>query len=427
MGGGVVCIYCDSKDLTDSDIIPYAITEAKLIKRFVCSKHNSHTNNEFEKKVIKKLDVFRKNMGLKTRDGNEIKIKIKMVLDEDEFDIVYSDYSFLHEKQQFFKDGKIIFQPGTKKPVKGLNELYKFYPKYKDIVPGFITRHNPFELFGSEEMFRTISKIAYEWHCYKNNIDSCHDRYKEIIDYIVDGKERSKCKVELVDDAFIYNAIGDVMLEVGTNAIYEYVDNNGQCVVVFFLWNVIAYKVIIGTGFQPTVSFSFLNDIELYNIDGSRVENTFGVYSLENTYQVNSIEFTAGYKRIGKAIESRLNKALGTLILSPKNLRKLMKQFSKDFTAYKSQHKNLLQLIEYGCKNRIVLIWILILLGENEDSFNSGENFNSNLFRIIGEETISVNEEKFHAYLDKIGKLAEENELISKIDKGMSIVDISVI
>lgn len=420
-----MCIYCDSNDLTDSDIIPYAITEAKIIKRFVCSKHNSHTNNEFEKKVIKELDVFRKTMGLKTRDGNEIKIKTKMVLGEDQFDISYSDYSFLHEKQQFFKDGKIIFRPGTNKPVKGLIELYKYYPEYKDIVPGFITKHNPYELFGSEEMFRTVSKIAYEWHCCKNNIDSCHDRYKEIIDYIIDGKECSKCNVELVDDAFIYNAIGDVILEVGTNAIYEYVDKEGQCVVVFFLWNVIAYKVIVGTGFQPTVSFSLLNDIELYNIDGSKVEKTFGVYSFNNAYQVNSIEFTEGYKKIGKAIEKRLNKALGTLILSPKNLKKLLKQFTKDFRAYKNKHKSLLQLIEYGCKNRIVLIWVLILLGENEESFNSGKSFNSNLFRIVGEEMISVNDEKFHEYLDKIGILAEDNELISKIDKGINIVYIS--
>ena len=422
-----MCVYCDSKDLTDSDIIPYAITEAKLIKRFVCSKHNSHTNKEFETKVIKELDVFRKNMGLKTREGNEIKIKTTMVLDEEEFEIVYSDYSFLHEKQQFFKDGKIIFRPGTKKPVKGLNELYEYYPKYKYIVPGFITRHNPFELFGSEEMFRTISKIAYEWHCYKNGIDSYHDRYKEIIDYVVDGKKSSKCKVELVDDAFIYNAIGDVMLEVGTNAIYEYVDNNGQCVVVFFLWNVIAYKVIIGTGFQPTVSFSFLNDIELYNIDGSRVENTFGVYSLENTYQVNSLDCTAGYKRIGKAIESRLNKTLGTLIISPKNLRKLLNHFSKDFTAYKSQHKNLLQLIKYGCKNRIVLIWILILLGENEDSFNSGESFNLSLFRILGQETVSINDEKIEEYIEKIGIMKECGELTLKIERGMEIVNSTVV
>lgn len=422
-----MCIYCNSNDLTDSDIIPYAITEAKLIKRFVCSKHNSHTNNEFEKKIIRELDVFRKTMGLKTRDGNEIKIQAQMTLGEDEFDILYSDYSFLHEKQQFFQDGKIIFQPGTKKPVKGLNELYDYYPKYKGSVPGFITKYNPFKIFGSEEMFRTVSKIAYEWHCYKNNIDSCHEKYKDIIDYIVDGKESSICKVELVDDAFIYNAIGDVMLEIGTNAIYEYVDNKGQCVVVFFLWNVIAYKVIVGTGFQPTVSFRFLNDIELYHIDGSKVGNIFGVYSFKNDYEVSSSEFTESYKRIGKAIENRLNKALSTLILSSKNLKKLLKQFTKDYAAYKNKNMTLLQLIKYGEKIRIILIWIVILLGENEDCFRSGESFNSNLFRIIGEETVSVNDEKIEEYLEKIGKLKESGELALRIDKGMNIINSAVV
>lgn len=374
-----MCIYCDSNDLTVSDIIPYAITEAKLTKRFVCSKHNAHTNNEFEKKNIKELDAFRKDMGLKTRNGDEIKIQTTMVLGGDEFDILYTDYSFLHEKQHFFQDGRITFQPDTKKSVKGLIELYRFFPRYIGEVPKFKTRRDPLKIFGSKEMLRTIAKIGYEWHCYKNNIVSCKDRYKDIINYIIDGKESLICRVELVDDAFIYNVIGDVMSEVGTNAIYEYVDNEGQCIVVFFLWNVIAYKVIIGTGFQPTVSFSFLNDIELYHIDGRKVESTFGIGSVKDDYQVRSAEFTEGYKRIGKTIGNRLNKALSTFILSPKNLRKILKRFTQDYVAYKNKYKDFFQLIEYGENNRIILIWTLMLIGENEDRFKLGGDFNSNL------------------------------------------------
>jgi len=86
-----------------------------------------------------------------------------------------------------------------------------------------------------------------------------------------------------------------------------------------------------------------------------------------------------------------------------------------------------LSLIEYGSKNRIILIWILILLGENEDCFRSGESFNSNLFRIIGEETVSINDEKIEGYLEKIGKLKESGELTLKIDRGMKIINCTVV
>lgn len=44
------CIYCNSDDLSISDIIPYAITGSKLTKKFVCHKHNDFTNVNFEKK-----------------------------------------------------------------------------------------------------------------------------------------------------------------------------------------------------------------------------------------------------------------------------------------------------------------------------------------------------------------------------------------
>lgn len=64
------CIYGDSMDLTVSDIIPYALTGAKITRRFVCRKHNKETNEKFESNVIERFAVFRNYLGLKTREGN---------------------------------------------------------------------------------------------------------------------------------------------------------------------------------------------------------------------------------------------------------------------------------------------------------------------------------------------------------------------
>ena len=75
------CIYCNSEDLSVSDIISYGLTGAKLTKKFVCCKHNAFTNDNFEKKAISNLDFFRSSLGLSERKGADIKFKANVIID----------------------------------------------------------------------------------------------------------------------------------------------------------------------------------------------------------------------------------------------------------------------------------------------------------------------------------------------------------
>ena len=68
------CIYCNAEtDLSVSDIIPAALTGAKLKKRFVCRTHNLFTNDNYEKIMIHQLDIFRNRIGLTERDGDPVR------------------------------------------------------------------------------------------------------------------------------------------------------------------------------------------------------------------------------------------------------------------------------------------------------------------------------------------------------------------
>ena len=68
------CVYCNTeKDLTVSDIIPYALTGAKVQKRFVCRTHNSFTNDHYEKQVNANFAVYRNLLGLTERDGDPVR------------------------------------------------------------------------------------------------------------------------------------------------------------------------------------------------------------------------------------------------------------------------------------------------------------------------------------------------------------------
>lgn len=75
------CIYCNSDDLSVSDIISYALTGAKLTKKFVCKKHNKFTNDNYEKTTIANLDFIRSSLGLAERKGAEIKYKANVDID----------------------------------------------------------------------------------------------------------------------------------------------------------------------------------------------------------------------------------------------------------------------------------------------------------------------------------------------------------
>ena len=75
------CIYCNSTDLTVSDIISCALTGKKLTRKFVCRKHNAFTNDEFENTAIAGLAFFRNELGLTERKGKPVKYDATVVAD----------------------------------------------------------------------------------------------------------------------------------------------------------------------------------------------------------------------------------------------------------------------------------------------------------------------------------------------------------
>ena len=75
------CIYCNSDNLSVSDLISYALTGAKLRRKSVCHEHNKFTNDNFEKVAIANLDFFRNSLGLSERKGGEIKYKANVTID----------------------------------------------------------------------------------------------------------------------------------------------------------------------------------------------------------------------------------------------------------------------------------------------------------------------------------------------------------
>ena len=99
------CIYCNSMDLTVSDIISCALTGKKLTRRFVCKEHNAFTNNNFEKSAIENLAFFRNVLGLTDRCGNIVKYKADIIIDG----IVLPNVK-ITDRSAFYENRQILYR-----------------------------------------------------------------------------------------------------------------------------------------------------------------------------------------------------------------------------------------------------------------------------------------------------------------------------
>ena len=65
------CIYCGKEtDLSESDIIPDALTNARIINRCVCRiEHNNKFSDKFESKVIESLAFITNELDIKSNKG----------------------------------------------------------------------------------------------------------------------------------------------------------------------------------------------------------------------------------------------------------------------------------------------------------------------------------------------------------------------
>ena len=172
------CIYCNSEDLSVSDIISCALTGAKVTRKFVCKYHNKFTN-QYENIAIKKLNFFRNKIGLTERDGSVIKYTTDLIING-----VNINKTSLSDRASLYEDKKRLFHGihNDKKVLVGnLNKLkQKNGIQEKDIE--VLDMHDVVEsvtfsiqdLFASEEMLRTIAKTAYEFPVYYKDIFLLH-------------------------------------------------------------------------------------------------------------------------------------------------------------------------------------------------------------------------------------------------------------
>lgn len=289
------CIYCNNgTELTDSDIIPFALTGAKVHRKFVCHTHNAFTNDNFERITIRRFDMHRNLLGLTERDGKPVRFCADL-----EIDGYKSKNVWISDKTSIVGDSKrkyrAVDEEGHQVLLGEMNDLLKIRGSSIDKITQINLAninvsgwYNLRDLFVSQEALHTVAKIAYEWHCYINEISEyIPEKYQDIVSYILTPDNQDEL-VELVVSAPVW-ALMEMFSRTGSNMLFEYQDVDGYTYVIFGFWNVILYKIRICKSAAPNMELANCYTCYLYHVDGTEDGHLYGWYGKNEIAAVKPI------------------------------------------------------------------------------------------------------------------------------------------
>lgn len=392
------CIYCNrEEELTVSDIIPWALTGAKVKRRFVCKEHNEFTNNNYEKTMISRLDIFRNRIGLKERDGDPVRFNADLNINGYIFkNVSISDKSSIMgiSKRKFSRideDGRKIIV-GDKKSLLDIPGVSEEKIETLDMTDISISSKADLrELFISNETLHTVAKIAYEWHCYINGIECFkQEKYNSIVSYILTPESKST-PVEIVTDEYIWTVM-DYYSRTGTNMIFEYQECDGYTYVIFGFWGVILYKIRVCGEVNVKSDITNTYQVNLYHVDGSEEHKMFA--AIGGTH-IHSEPAKVGLLQLCDEVKNRLSK-LGERDLTREYLKVNIDKIKKMLPQYKNGKCTLAKLLDFEHDDRVFPIYIIELLSINKQMYNMSENFNKNMLKILncGERFVMTEEKK---------------------------------
>ncbi len=419
------CIYCNNdNDLTVSDIIPAALTGAKLRKRFVCHTHNSFTNDHYENAMIRQLDIFRNRIGLTERDGDPVRFSADLTIGEytSEKNISISDNKSIMDTDRLFrmkdKHGHTVLVGPKEKllKIRGATEDKITDLPLADISVSSITDVRT--LFVSETVLHAIAKIAYEWHCYVNDIEEYQeDTYGLITSYIL-NQEQSNTLVDIVNDAYV-TMLADRFSRTGSNMLFEYNDSDENIFVIFCLWNVITYKVKVGMHSEKP-SMAHCPIAYFYHADGSQNGTMFGVYG---DFHVNATPPKVGISELYLEIKSRLSK-LGERDLSREYLQNCIAKISKKLPAYQDHKISIADLLDFEHEDRVIPVYILEQIYTHRDEYMPSEDFYRNMQRILQtDDRFVLTKETAKEILERYKSMDSEGSFVTLLNKAIEFFE----
>lgn len=240
------CIYCGKDhELSRSDIIPDALTNAKIINPNVCMKeHNNKFSDLFESEVIGKLAIITNELDIKSSKGKKYaSYSTRINIEGVEYSTkISSETELFRNKMMRSTDGKYLL--GPIELIKKIKKANDENVKQIDVNSQELEQRVKIDLsvFFSESMYRMIAKIAFEWYCLHNDINDKIQDFDTIIQFITKGSGESI--VTIVGNEEVYNNI-KLNANFGSHTLISYVGQDNSINILVSLFGIVIYNVKI--------------------------------------------------------------------------------------------------------------------------------------------------------------------------------------
>lgn len=450
------CIYCGTEDdLTESDIIPDALTAARIINRCVCQKkHNSEMTEKFESEVSQRLAFITNYLNIKSTKSkhyadysadykiNDIEYHVKKVIRENDFvDKIIWDSTKSHAL------GPVEKISGIAKAKRKSNiEIDEVDLNNVTIEKNVLI---DIDVFFSKAMFRQVAKIAYEWYCAKNNVRDKYDIFNEIITFILDGKGNNI--VSLVTNESVLSHFKQFCNH-GSHALFGYIDKDGGISVMVDMFGVALYNVKVCNTIPDFCKFNCL--LQKINVDGTgnreceslclKDYNDLATDMLEGAFENPNISSTcienipvkvclsgkknANFNLFIMDLLSDLSKGIiGTKEATPSLFDFVYKQIEILLQCSVLHKRGIYRFIEEHItgkeivlnpngtdKDNIFLYYILYVVGRSKYQTIDDENFNEIYLKTFGTRDYEITDENMKAILNEMLSDSGYNEYIKQ-------------
>lgn len=239
------CIYCGkANDLSESDIIPDALTNARILNRNVCRvEHNNKFSDMFESKVIEALSFITNELDIKSSKGKNYAPYEAIITIEG------TDYNLkLHGDNEIF-NGRVMKSADSTQMISSYDKAVKIAKDKSKVKPLDINtieirkkvRINN-EIFFDNSMYRMLSKIAFEWYCAKNDLSDHYSEFGDIVEFITTGNGVNP--VSIIQEEELYKIV-DHLGNLGSHILFAFEKENGEINVIISLFGLLMYRVIV--------------------------------------------------------------------------------------------------------------------------------------------------------------------------------------
>lgn len=396
------CIYCgkgilDGIQLSESDIIPDALTNKKIRYKCVCQiEHNSKFSNDFESTVINDLAYLRNRLGMFGKNKYLPKYDAKYEIGD--MSIIKNNVT---SREDLF-NGRIASGHKNGEDIKfGIIENLKKFSTFDetkvidiDVNNCEITENINFCLktFFCNDALRLAAKVGYEWYCKKNQLSNYFPEYQDIVYYIENGVPVESNIVQIITNTELYDMLNN-QIELAGHALSIVHSSDRNIYVLFSFFGLVIYKIKIR---KALINFTNRKTVSFYGIryDGSEIPNIDISLSTDYLQQTsanpcNAIVILKDY------IIEKFKQILELQIFTLKNFKFVIDEICNMLKIENDEDKYN-QLIGYHNERRMMALYVLFHLGKHKEKYSTTLDFNSNLKEIFQvNEKIKLNNETF--------------------------------